>query len=88
MSIGCGILALPYASNQCGIVLALLINFIVAAMNGISCDMMVECKNNVNFDLIPNHISSIYARVSYAAFGYSNLIHVKLCANNVKFICH
>ena len=70
MSIGCGILALPYASNQCGLVLALALNLIIAIMNGIAAGMMVECRKVADFSSIPAEISSIYTKLSYAAFGY------------------
>ena len=69
MSIGCGILALPFSSNQCGIVLALLLNLIIAVMNGVAAGMMVECRKVADFSTIPQGISSVYAKLSYAAFG-------------------
>jgi Transmembrane amino acid transporter protein len=93
MCIGCGILALPYATSRGGLLVSPIVSapscprlipkefmkcyllifqimLLVAILNGVSCCMLLRCKNVVNFSEIPSDISSTYAKLAYASGGW------------------
>ena len=69
MSIGCGILALPYATVECGLIFSLLLNLLIAFLNGVSCNMIIKCKDTVKNLQFPAEITSTYSKIAYAALG-------------------
>jgi len=76
MCIGCGILALPFASSQAGLFLSPLLMAVVALLNGISCCMLMRCRRAVDITRSPSNISSTYAKLAYAAVGLPGVILV------------
>ena len=71
LCIGSGILALPFAISKGGLVLSPIFLGLIAVLNGVSCDMMVDCKNAVRcqFD-VPAEIISTYSRISFCGGGW------------------
>ena len=70
MCIGCGILALPFATTEAGLIGSPVLMLIVAILNGISSCMLLRCEKATNFIDIPNNISSTYAKLGYRACGW------------------
>lgn len=70
MCIGAGVLALPYAAERGGLFFSPVIMGLVAAWNGIACNMMIECKRSIAGRHIPPGISSTYSKIAYVGAGY------------------
>ncbi len=72
LCIGSGILALPYAISKGGLILSPIFIGFIAMLNGISCDMMIECKNAVRAQFyVPDDIISTYSRIAFCGGGYT-----------------
>jgi solute carrier family 36 (proton-coupled amino acid transporter) len=70
LSIGNGILALPFATSRGGLVFSPLAIALIAGWNVVSCFMMIQCKQVLAHKTFPPEISSSYSRISYCAFGH------------------
>lgn len=70
LSIGNGILALPYATSRGGLLFSPIAIAVIAMWNILSCFMMIDCKRAIINHRFPIAISSSYSRLSFAAFGY------------------
>lgn len=70
LSIGNGILALPFATSRGGLVFSPIAIALIAAWNVVSCFMMIQCKQAVSHRTFPPEISSSYSRIAYCAFGH------------------
>jgi len=59
--VGGGVLSLPYAMSQCGLLLGILVLFVSAALSAWTMDMLVECARSTGRDT--------FELVGHAAFG-------------------
>lgn len=48
---------------------ALVINAVIAFMNGLSCHMLIRCKEAVADTAAPAEITSLYSKIAYAGLG-------------------
>lgn len=78
MCIGCGILALPYASAQAGLLLSPLLMGLVAVLNGVSCCMLMRARRAVDITRTPSNISCTYSKLAYAAIGLPGVVLVDI----------
>lgn len=78
LSIGNGILALPYATSRGGLLFSPFAISMIAIWNVLSCFMMIDCKREIANFRFPSEISSTYSRLSYAAFGRLGAIFTDL----------
>ena len=77
MCIGVGILDLPKASYNGGLIVSPILNLIVILLNGISCNMLIRCKRATEEKTesihIPNGIMSTYSKMSFIVLGWSGV---------------
>ena len=78
MCVGAGILALPYATVEGGLLISALMMLIVAALNGFSCCMLLRSKKVCSEYPVqaPSGVSSTYAKMAYFAWGWSGVFIV------------
>ena len=74
MCIGAGILALPYATVEGGLLSSGVLMLWVAVLNGFSCCMLLRSKKVLSEysdedKIPPPSISSTYAKLAYASCG-------------------
>ena len=69
VSIGVGVLTLPYSVSKGGLAFAPLLIAIIAYWNAIVCSMMIICKNRCKDFLFPSGISSTYSAIAYVGMA-------------------
>ena len=76
MCVGAGILALPYATVEGGLLTSALLMLLVAILNGFSCCMLLRSKRVCSrYKMeVPAEISSTYAKLAYYAWGWTGVI--------------
>lgn len=73
VSIGVGVLTLPYSVSKGGLAFAPLLIAIIAYWNAIVCSMMIICKNRCKDFLFPSGISSTYSAIAYVGAGWAGV---------------
>ena len=71
MSIGCGIFTLPLSTIEAGFIPALMLNFLIASWNYLSCCKLLDCHQLIYAKgiYIPPSIKSELFIVAYGGFG-------------------
>mmetsp|Transcript_2876 Transcript_2876/g.4376 ORF Transcript_2876/g.4376 Transcript_2876/m.4376 type:complete len:499 (+) Transcript_2876:60-1556(+) len=70
LSIGNGILALPYAAYKGGLLFSPMGIICIAVWNVMSCFLMISCKRHCEGTHYPKGVSSSYSRIAYSACGW------------------
>lgn len=80
LCLGAGIMALPRATSHGGLLFAPLCLAVLAAWNDVSSVMLVNCHEQTKFQKdFPVGLSSIFARIAYAAAGWFGVFVTDLC---------
>ena len=74
LSIGNGILALPFAFMKGGLLFSPIGIVCVAVWNVVSCFMMISCKKACDDFIYPRGVSSSYSRIAFSAMGWPGVI--------------
>jgi solute carrier family 36 (proton-coupled amino acid transporter) len=74
LSIGNGILALPFAFMNGGLLFSPIGIVCFSGWNIISCFMMISCKNACDDFIYPKGVSSSYSRIAFSALGWPGVI--------------
>lgn len=79
LCIGSGVLALPYAATQGGLLLTPLGLIFVGAWNVLSCKMMIECKYACSDMVYPPEMTSTFTKIAFSGLGKAGAILTGFC---------
>ncbi len=81
LCIGSGILALPFAVDKGGLILTPVLIALVGWWNGVSCDLMIQSKNEMvrRAYVTPPEATSTYSMIAYCAGGWSAVYVTDFC---------
>ena len=81
LCIGSGILALPFAAERGGLILTPVLVASIGLWNGVSCDLMMQCKNEMirRGYVTPPEATSTYSMIAYCAGGWPAVYVTDFC---------
>ena len=70
LSIGCGILALPFSTFACGLLMSPIVNLYVAVVNYFACVLVLRSRKASEHIPTPRKVLSTYSKIAFAGCGW------------------